>query len=112
LSVHSSETLTKTEVDTRDWGIAVIGLTMLLSGRIWILGLRIWRTVECFKWSLMGYASKNRKGFIAEINLNCADLTQEGSVEKNFSVWWPRDCFCDIFAEECSCFQPLSGEFT
>ena len=30
VSVHGSKTLTKTEVDTRDWGIAVIGLTMLL----------------------------------------------------------------------------------
>jgi hypothetical protein len=30
VSVHSSKTLTKTEVGTRDWGIAVIGLTMLL----------------------------------------------------------------------------------
>jgi hypothetical protein len=30
VSVHSSKTLTKTELGTRDWGIAVIGLTMLL----------------------------------------------------------------------------------
>jgi hypothetical protein len=35
------ETLTKTEVGTRDWGIAVIGLTMLLFGRMWISGLWI-----------------------------------------------------------------------
>ena len=37
VSVHSSKTLTKTEVGTRDWGIAVIGLTMLLFERMWIL---------------------------------------------------------------------------
>ena len=32
--VHSSKTLTKTEVGTRDWGIAVIDLTMLCFGRV------------------------------------------------------------------------------
>ena len=35
VSVHSSKTLTKTEVGTRDWGI-VLGLTMLLFERMWI----------------------------------------------------------------------------
>jgi hypothetical protein len=30
VSVHSSKTLSKSEVVTRAWGIAVIGLTMLL----------------------------------------------------------------------------------
>jgi hypothetical protein len=30
VSVYSRKTLIKTEVDTRNWGIAVIGLTMLL----------------------------------------------------------------------------------
>jgi hypothetical protein len=39
VSVHISKTLTKTEVGTRDWGIAVIDLAMLLSGRMWIWGL-------------------------------------------------------------------------
>jgi len=34
VSVHSSKTLTKTKVGTRDWGIAVIGLTMLLFERM------------------------------------------------------------------------------
>ena len=29
-SLHCNETETKTEVGTRDWGIAVIGLTMSL----------------------------------------------------------------------------------
>jgi hypothetical protein len=41
VSVHSSKTLTKTEVGTRDWGIAVVGLNMLLFERMWILGLWI-----------------------------------------------------------------------
>jgi hypothetical protein len=40
-SVHSSKTLPKTEVSTRDWVIAVIGLTMLSFERMWIWGLWI-----------------------------------------------------------------------
>jgi hypothetical protein len=39
VSVHSSKAQTKTEVGIRDWGIAVIDLTMLLFGRMWIWGL-------------------------------------------------------------------------
>ena len=39
MSLHSNKNLTKTEVGTRDWGIAVIGLTMLLFGVIGTLGL-------------------------------------------------------------------------
>ena len=41
VSVHRSKTLTKTEFGTRDWGIAVIGLTMLLFERMdfWTLDL-------------------------------------------------------------------------
>jgi hypothetical protein len=34
-------TLTKTEVGTRDCNIAVIGLTMLLLGRLWILNFGV-----------------------------------------------------------------------
>jgi hypothetical protein len=33
VSVHSSKTLTNREIGTSDWGIDVIGLTMLLFGR-------------------------------------------------------------------------------
>ena len=42
--LHSSKTLTKIEVGTRDWGIAVIGLTMdgliglTMDGFVWMNG--------------------------------------------------------------------------
>jgi hypothetical protein len=77
VSVHSNKNLTKTEVGTRDWGIAMIGLTMLLFERIWIWGLWIWKAVECFKWGLMCYPSRNMKDFVTESDLNCEDLAQE-----------------------------------
>ena len=77
VSVHSSKTLTKTEVGTRHWGIAVIGLTMLLFERMWILGLWIWNSVECFKWGLMGHPSRIMEDFVAGSDLNCVDLAQE-----------------------------------
>jgi hypothetical protein len=46
VSVHSSKTITKTKVGTRDWGIAVICLTMLLFGRMWFWGLWIWKAMD------------------------------------------------------------------
>ena len=80
VSVHSSKILTKTEVGTRDWGFAVIGLTMLCFEEcIW--GLRIWKAVDCIKWGLLGYPSRNIKDFVTERYLNCVDLAQEVSVE-------------------------------
>ena len=42
----------------------------------------------------MGHPSRNMEDFVAESDLNCADLAQEVSVE-NFNMW-PRDRFCDI----------------
>jgi hypothetical protein len=47
VSLHSNEN-PKTKVGTRDWDIAVLGLTILLFGRMWISGLWIWKAVECF----------------------------------------------------------------
>jgi hypothetical protein len=99
VSVHSSKTLTKKEVGTRDWGIAVIGLTMLLFRRTWILELWIWKAVEFFKWVLMGYPSRNMEDFDAESELNGVDLVQE----KNFSMWH-RNCFCNILVKSVAAF--------
>ena len=65
---------------------------MLLFERTWILGLWIWKAVECFKWGLMDHPSRNMEDFGAETDLNCVDLVQEVSAEKNVNMW-PRDCF-------------------
>jgi hypothetical protein len=64
---------------------------MLLFGRMWIWELWIWKAVECFKWGLMDHPSRNMEDFVSESDLKCADLAQEVSVEKNFSMWH-RDC--------------------
>jgi hypothetical protein len=102
VSVHSSKTLTKIEVGTRDWGIAVIRvlLTMILLRRMWICKLWIWKTVECFKWSLMCYSSRKMErkmeDFVAESDLNYAELAQVVSVEKNFSMQ-PREYHFVVF---------------
>ena len=78
VSVQSSKTLIKTEVVTRDWGIAVIGLPMLWLGGKWIL--KLWKAVECFYLGLMGYPSRNKEDFVAKCDLNCIDLPYMVSV--------------------------------
>jgi hypothetical protein len=83
----------------------VIGLTMLLFERMWIFGLWIWNSVECFKWGLMGHPSMNVEDFVAGSNLNCVDLVQEISKEKTFSMWH-KDCFCGILEENVATFCP------
>jgi hypothetical protein len=105
VSVHSSKTLTKTKVGTRDWGIAVIGLTMFLFERTWILGLWIWNAVECFKLGLMGHHSRDMEDFVARSNLNCIDLAQEIAKEKNFRMWH-KNCFCGIWGKNVATFCP------
>ena len=65
-SVHSSKTITKTEVGTRDWGIAMIGLTMFLFGYMGTRGLWIWKAMECVKWALMSYLSRTMQDGNAE----------------------------------------------
>ena len=81
------DTLTKTEVGTRDWGIAVIGLTMFLFGGIWTLVLWVRKAVECFKHCLMGHTSRSMENSGVECDLmNCGN--QVVSEEKNVSVWF------------------------
>jgi hypothetical protein len=93
--VHISKTLRQRLVPEV---IAVIGLIMLLFERMWILGLWIWNTVECFKLGLMGHPSRNMEDFVAGSNLNCVDLAQEISKKKNFRMW-PKYCFCGILVK-------------
>jgi hypothetical protein len=51
---YSNRTVTKTEVVTKDWGVAVTGLTMLLVGEIpKALELGTRKVVGCFKWGLL-----------------------------------------------------------
>ena len=59
--------------------------------------------MECFKWGLMGHPSRNIEDFVAGSNLNCVDLAQEVSVNKNFKMW-PRDCFCAILVKNVVAF--------
>ena len=78
---------------------------MLLFERMWILGLWIWNAVECFKWGLMDYPSRNMEDFVAGSNLNCVDLAQEISKEKNFRIWH-KDCFHSILVKNVATFYP------
>ena len=43
--------------------------------------------------------------FATESDLNCADLAQEVSKEKNFRVWH-KDCFCGILVKNVAAFCP------
>ena len=61
--------------------------------------------MEYFKLGLMGYPSRNKETFVAMNDLNCADLDQEVSVEKNFSMW-SRGCFCGILVKNMAAFCP------
>jgi hypothetical protein len=53
----------------------------------------------------MGHPRRNMEDFVAESDLNCADLAQEVSEEKNFSMW-PRGCFCGILVKNGATFCP------
>jgi hypothetical protein len=80
------ETLTKSEVGIRDCSIAMIGLTMLLLGRMWDWGLWIWKTMECFKWGLIYYPSRNMEDFVAVGDLNCGSLALKVSEKRHFTL--------------------------
>ena len=43
--------------------------------------------------------------FVAGSNLNCVDLAQEISKEKNFRMWH-KDCFCGILVKNVATFCP------
>ena len=58
----------------------------------------------------MGHPSRSIEDFVAGSNLNCVDLTQEISKEKNFRMWH-KDCFCGILVKNvvtfCPCLKSL-----
>jgi hypothetical protein len=54
---------------------------------------------------LMSHPRRNMEDFVAVSDLNCADLTQEVSMEKNFSIWH-RDRFCVILVKNLAAFCP------
>ena len=49
--------------------------------------------------------SRNMEDFVAGSDLNCVDLTQEISKEKNFRMWH-KDCFCGILVKNVATFCP------
>ena len=64
----------------------MIGLTMLLFGRLWTLNLLIWSAMGCCKWGLIGHPHRNMKDFVAEGDLNCENLALEVLEEKNINM--------------------------
>lgn len=76
VSLHSNETLIKTGVSIGSR--VLVGLTMLLLGRMWIWGLWI---MECFKWGFLMLSNGNMEDRGSEGDLKCGNLAQE---EKRF----------------------------
>ena len=64
----------------------MIDLVRFLFGGIGALGLWVRKAAECIKWGLMDHRSRNLEGSGAECGLNCADLAQEVSEEKNICM--------------------------
>ena len=61
------------------------GLNTLYVGGIWSLGLQIRKTVECFKFCLMGHLSRSMENS-AEGDFKCRGPAQEISEGKLFLV--------------------------
>ena len=53
----------------------------------------------------MGHPSRNMEDFVAGSDLNCVDLAQEISKEKNFRMWH-KDWFCGILVKNVATFCP------
>jgi hypothetical protein len=61
---------------------------MILFGGMWILGLWIWKAIECFKWDLMGHSSRNMEDIGTEDDVNCGDSSYDVLV-KNVAAFCP-----------------------
>ena len=78
----SNNKVTKTEVGTRDWGIAVIGLTMWFvgqCGRLWNFGL------EKQLKAVMGHPSRSLEDGNTEGHADCGNMAQEVSYRNKIS---------------------------
>ena len=53
---------------------------MILFGGMWILGLWIWKAMECFEWDLIGHPRRNMKDIRAEGDLNSGDHSYDDFV--------------------------------
>ena len=93
VSLHSNRTMIKTErqIDTRELGIVVIILTMLLVDRRWIQEFWIKKAVESFKQGLQSHIIRSVEYSVTESNVDYDSPVQEIS-KKNISTW-PRDHF-------------------
>ena len=65
--------------------MAMIDLTVLLSGGMWIL--RLCKAVECFKWSLIiAHTNRNMDDSVPEFVLNCGILAKEVFLRRRILV--------------------------
>lgn len=90
MSLHSNKKLTKTEIETREHGIAVTGLPMLCIDEIG-------KTLE--RWARKSVESIKPKGTwknnLAKSNVDYDCLAQKVSEGKTIREY-PKDHFCDI----------------
>lgn len=102
--LHCNKIQSKTEIGTGAQGIAVIGHTMLLFGRIWkALGLCKRSAIEQFKQGLVVHTTRNMKESGPEGYVNCKSSSPEDAEENDISIW-PRDSSYDILARNISAF--------
>jgi hypothetical protein len=63
--------------------VAELSSSLLSENWIGLSFVVVWtKTVEWFKWGIVGHTSRNIKNNGSEDGLNCGDLAQEISVEK------------------------------
>ena len=98
--------MTKTKVDTREYSI-VIGLSVLLIGRMKTLGLLVRKAVKYFLWGLMGFTRSSIKDSDAENNVDYDSPAQEISRGTTIATGL-ETIFCDILARMWLLFSLLS----
>lgn len=83
-----------TELGTRNWDIAMTGLTVLLFRVMWNnLGIWTRKAIGHFKWGLIVHPSRSMEDRGSEGDSNCGDPAQEVSEGKNeiiLGMFWQR----------------------